>query len=422
MEENPNKTEYVDDDEINLLDYLIVLVKRKRLIAYVTLGAMLITAIYSLILPSVYKAETRILPPQQSGQGSAAQLLGQLGGAAGLIGLPSGGLKTSSGLYIAMLKTNNILDRMIDRFDLMKLYKAKSRVGPRRALSGAVDAIDDKKSGIITISVADKDPKRAAQFANAFVEELKTLNKGLAVTEASQRRLFFEEQLEDVKKALVAAEEDIKGFQEKTGVMSMEPQVQAVILAIANLKAGIAAKEVELRVLKTYSTASNPDVKKAEEGLKGLKAELNNLQVKNKIEHEPLMPTGEAPGVGLEYARKLRNFKFYETLYELLIKQHEAAKLDEAKDATIIQVVDKAEPPEQRFKPKRRQMVMIAGVVGLFLSIFAAFIMEYTEKSSSNPENRERMNTLKTYFGISSVNIERIRRFKNRFIKRDKSK
>jgi uncharacterized protein involved in exopolysaccharide biosynthesis len=398
LEENPNKTEYVDDDEINLLDYLIVLVKRKKLIAYITLGAMLITAIISLILPSVYKAETKILPPQQSGQGSAAQLLGQLGGAAGLIGLPSGGTRTSSELYIALLKTNNILDRMIDRFDLIKFYKAKSRVEPRSALAGAVEAKDDKKSGIITISVADKDPKRAAQFANAFVEELRNLNKGLAVTEASQRRLFFEEQLEDVKKALEAAENDVKGFQEKTGVMQMDSQAKAVIDGIARLKAEIVAKEVDLRVLKTYSTSSNPDVKKAEEGLRGLKAELNNMKVKNKKEHEPLMPTGEAPGIGLEYARMLRNFKFYETLYELLIKQHEAAKLDEAKDATIIQVVDKAEPPEQRFKPKRRQMVMIAGVVGFFLSIFAAFIMEYTEKSSSNPENRERIDEIKKLF------------------------
>jgi len=398
LEQNPDRTMYKDDDEINLLDYLIVLVKRKKLIGYITFGAMLITAIVSLIMPSIYKAETKILPPQQSGQSSAAQLLSQLGGAAGLVGLPAGGLKTTNELYIALLKTNNILDRMIDRFDLMKFYKAKSRTEPRKALADALEAKDDKKSGIITIAVMDKDPKRAAQYANAFVEELRNLNKGLAVTEASQRRLFFEEQLEDVKNALAKAEEELKSFQEKKGVMDVSSQAKAVIDGIAKLKAEIVAKEVDLRVLKTYSTPNNPDVKKAEEGLKGLKAEMNNLMTKNKIEHEPLMPTGEAAGLGLEYGRKLRNLKFYETLYELLIKQHEAARLDEAKDATIIQVVDKAEPPEKRFKPKRRQMVMIAGVVGFFLSIFAAFIMEYTEKSSSNPENRQRMDEIKKHF------------------------
>ena len=148
-----------EDDEINLLDYVIVIAKRKKLIIRITLGIAILTAIISLILPPTYRAETKILPPQQSGQGSMSQLLGLLGGAAGLIGLPSGGLKTSNDLYIALLKTNNILDRMIDRFDLMKFYKAKSRVRPRKALSGAVEAKDDKKSGIITIAVMDKDPK-----------------------------------------------------------------------------------------------------------------------------------------------------------------------------------------------------------------------------------------------------------------------
>lgn len=400
MDQNPKNSEFIEyaDDEINLLDCLIVLVKRKKLIAIITLGAMLVTAIISLIMPPVYKAETKILPPQQSQQSSAAQLLSQIGGAASLIGLPSGGLKTTNELYIALIKTNNVLDRLIDRFDLIKLYKTKTRANARIALAGAVEAKDDKKSGIITISVTDKDPTRASQYANAFVEELRNLNKGLAVTEASQRRLFFEEQLKDIKKALETAEEDIKRFQESKGVVNVGEQAKAVIEGIAKLKAEIVAKEVDLRVLKTYSTPNNPDVKKAEEGLKGMKAELNNLLVKNKIEHEPLIPTGEAPGTALEYGRKLRNLKFYETLYELIIKQHEVARLDEAKDATIIQVVDNAEPPEKRFKPKRRQMVMIAGVVGFFLSIFAAFIMEYSEKSSSNPENKEKIDEIKKLF------------------------
>ena len=397
MEENPNKTEYVDD-EINLLDYLIVLVKRKKLIAYITLGAMLITAMYSYSLPNVYRAETKIMPPQQASQGSMSQLMSQLGGAGGIVGLPSGDSKSTSDLYIALLKTNNILDRMIDRFDLMKFYKAKSRVGPRGALSGAVYAKEDKKSGIITIAVEDKDPKRAAQFANAFVVELKAVNKGLAVGEASHRRLFYEEQLENVKKKLVTAEEDMKAFQEKSGILNVEHQAFVAISNIAGIKAGIAAKEIDLRVLRTYSTSNNPDVKKLEEAIKGMKAEVNNLQIKNKIEYDPIMPSQEAPGAALEYLRKFRDAKFYQTLYEFLVKQHEAAKIDEAKDASIIQVVDKAEPPEQGFKPNRRQMVMVAGVVGFLLSIFAAFIMEYTEKVSYNPENKERIDEIKKLF------------------------
>lgn len=397
MEENPVKTEF-EEDEINLLDLFIVLAKRKKLIIYTVFGIMVLTAIISLIMAPIYKAETKILAPQQSNSSSAAQLLGQLGGAAEIIG--SGLSKTTNDLYIALLKSNSVLDRMIDRFDLIKFYKVESREEARRILSGAVEASSDKKSGIITISVKDKDAKKAAQYTNAFVEELRIFNKGLAVTEASQRRLFFEEQLVDVTEALTKSEEDLKEFQEKTGVMQMESQAKAVIEGIAKLRAEMVAKEVNLRVLKTYSTSSNPDVKKAEEGLKALKAELQNLQRKNELEHEPFMPTGEAPQIGLDYARKLRDFKFYETLYELLIKQCEAAKLDEAKDATIIQVVDRAEPPEKRFKPKRTQMVLIAGFAGFFLSVFAAFIMEYMENASANPENKEKIDEIRKHLSL----------------------
>lgn len=399
MEENPVKTEYAED-EINLLDYLIVLVKRKKLIAYTTLGIMVLTAIYSLTLPSIYRAETKIMPPQQSSQGSMSQLLGQLGGGAGTIGLSTGVLKTPNDLYIAFLKTNSLLDRIIDRLDLMKLYKTKSREQARGALSGALDAKDDRKSGIINIAVTDKDPKMAARYANTFVEELKAFNKGLAIGEASQRRLFYEEQLGDEKKTLETAEEDLKVFQEKTGVLQIEQQAFVAITNIASVKAQIAAKEIELRVLRTYSTSNNPDVKKVEEAIKAMKDGVNKLQIKNKIEYEPVMPSQEAPGVALEYLRKFRNVKFHTALYEFMLKQYEAARIDEGKDATIIQVIDKAEPPERRFKPQRTKMVLIAGVVGFFLSILSVFFMEYVEKSSSNPENKERIDEIKKHFSF----------------------
>lgn len=396
MEENPQSTE---DVEINLLDYLIVLAKHKKIIIYATLGLMVITAIYSLIVPPIYKGETKILPPQQSSSGMASQLLSQLGGAAGLVGgvVP---MKNPNDLYIGLIKSNTVLDRMIDRFNLMSIYKAKFRSVARGALLDNLKVTDDKKSSIITIGVEDKDPRRAADMANAFVEELRRLTKGLAVSEASQRRLFFEEQLEDAKKELVRSEEAMRGFQEKTGALQIEGQAKAVIEGMAQLRAQVAAREVELRVMRTYSTESNPDVKKAEAAISGMRAELAKLEKRKGDGPDPLMPTGRMPEVGTEYIRKLRDMKFNETLYELLFKQYEAAKLDEGKDATVIQTFDKAEPPELRIKPKRRQMVMIAGVVGLFLSIFAAFFLEYMEKSSSNPENRERFSTLKQYIDV----------------------
>lgn len=392
MEEKEHVQPY-SEDEINLLDLLLVLVKRKRLIIYFTIGVMLLTAIISLIMPPIYKAETKILPPQQT-QSTMTQFINQLGAAAGIVG-GAAGIKQPNDLYIGLLKSRTLLDRMIDRFDLMKVYKAERRDGARNTLLAALDAADDKKSGLLTIGVQDRDPKRAAAMANGFVEELKGLTKGLAVSEAAQRRFFFEEQLAEAREALLKAEEEMKGFQEKTGILQVDSQAKAVIDTIAQLRAQIAVKEVELRVLKTYSTKENPDLKKAEEALKGLKAELARMERKDGSGHDPLMPTGRMPAVGTEFLRKYRNFKFHEQLYEFLLQQYQAAKLDEAKDATIIQVVDKAEPPEMRFKPKRKLMVLVAGVSAFFLSVFAAFFMEYVDKSNRDPETREKMQEIK---------------------------
>ena len=383
------------EEEINLLDYLIVLLKRKKLIIGITLGAAIMTAIISLILPPIYMAETKILPPQQSSSSITMEALSQFGPVAGLAGI---GIKTPADMYIGMLKSRTVADRIIDRFELMKLYDTEYRVEARnRLIEDVLKAETDKDSGMIIIGVEDKDPKRAADMANAFVEELRNLTKGLAVTEASQRRLFFEEQLKDAKMALIKAEEEMKGFQEKTGVLQVDEQAKAVIEGIANLRAQIAAKEVQLRVMRTYATPQNPDLQRVEDELKGLKVELGKLEAKGGSGYDPLMPTGRMPEVGTEYVRKLRDLKFYETLYELLTKQFEAAKLDEARDAAVIQVIDKAIPPEKRAKPKRTLMVLIATFTGFFLSIFVAFFVEYKERASNDPENKERFETLKRY-------------------------
>jgi uncharacterized protein involved in exopolysaccharide biosynthesis len=402
MEEGKNtphishSTSYVGEDEINLLDYLIVLVKRKRLITGITFGAAIITAIISLIMPPIYRAETKILPPEQ-GSSMAAQLISQFGGLAGVAG-SAVGIKTPDELYIVMLKTRPVIDKIIDRFRLMELYRVRSLEDARKTLSGALEARGDKKSGVITVAVEDRDPKRAADLANAFVEELRNMNKGIAITEASQRRLFFEEQLSDAKASLIKAEESLKGFQEKTGAIKIDEQAKAVVEGIAQLRAQVAAKEVQLKVAKTYATPQNPDIQRIEEELRGLREQVSRLETRSGGHHSDLlMSAGRIPAVGTEYIRKMREFKFNEALYEILIKQYEAARLDEARDAAIIQVLEKAIPPKERVKPKRRQMVMIAGITGFFFSVFAAFLMEYKEKASSDPGNKERLETLKRY-------------------------
>jgi len=397
VEEKPLE---IQEDEINLLDYLIVLAKRKNFIIKVTLGFAVIAAIISLVMSPIYKAETKILPPVNGGSGIATQLmnqLGQLSAIAGIGGVPTSG-KAPSELYIGLLKSRTVLDRMVDRFDLMKLYRTSYRQNARNKLLDDVLSVrDDRKSGIITINVEDKDPKRAAEMANAFVEELQKLNTGLAITQASQRRLYFEEQLKAAKVSLTQAEEGMKSFQEKTGALHMESQAKAVLEGIGMLRAQIAAKEVELKVMRTYSTAQNPDLQRVEETLKGLRAELAKMEGRGGKGHDPLMPTGRMAEIGTDYAKQLRDLKFNEVLYGLLLQQYEAAKLDEAKDATTVQVIDTAVPPEKKVKPKRTSMVILAGIIGFFLSVFAAFLMEYRERANANPEDRERFDTLKRY-------------------------
>jgi len=387
----------MDDQEINLLDLFIVMLKRKRFIFLVTLAVAVAAVVVSLVMAPVYQATTKILPPKESGS-TAGQLLSQLEGVGGFLLGSSGTGAQSSALYIGLLQTEPILDPIIERFELMKRYEMESQENARKALGGALTAEADKESGIILVSVMDKDPQLAAELANAFVEELKNLLKRLAVTEASQRRLFFEEQLKDAHMALMEAEESMQGFQETTGAIQIEEQAKAVLEGISALRAQVAAKEVQLKVMKTYASANNPDVKMVTEELAGLREQLKKLEVSDGSRFpDTIIPTGDMPTLGTEYIRKLRQFKYQETLYELLVKQYEAARLDEARDSALIQIIHKASPPERRAKPKRTLIVVLATAVGFFLSIFAAFLLEFISKTSEDPENRERIEELKRH-------------------------
>jgi len=243
----------------------------------------------------------------------------------------------------------------------------------------------------------NKDPKLAADMANAFIEKLKEITQTLAVTEASKRRLFFEEQLAKVKEDLIKSEDAMQRFQEKSGAISVNDQAKAIIESITEIRAQIAAKEVELKVMKTYTEPRNPDLQKSEEALMGMKEELQKLETKNGETPDPLVPTGKIPAIGADYTRKLRELKYQEALFELMANQYEIARVDEAKDATIIQVLDKAVPSDTRVKPKRKRTVAAAAFAGFFFSILAAFFMEFIENASRDEEKRKTIELIKKY-------------------------
>lgn len=363
-------------DVVDLSKIFRAVILRGRLIVGITAASAILALVVSLLLPHYFKAETRILPPQERGGNLAAQLLGQ--GGAGLIGLAGGisSVKSQGNLFVEIMKSRTVLDRIVDRFDLLKLYKVRYREDSRRRLLGLISAKEERKSGIIILTVEDRDPKRAAEIANAFVEELKSLKGGLAISEAGQRRMFFEDQIREAKASLSRAEEEIKGFQQRTGVFQIDAQARAAIEGIARLRAGIAVKEVEARVLRSFATAQNPDLQRVEEEILALRAELEKLETSKGRGFDPIMPSGRVPEVGMEYLRKLRQLKYNESLFELLSKQYELAKLDEARDTAVIQVIDRAVPPERKSRPQAAVIVSVATVAALFLSVFFILLVD----------------------------------------------
>lgn len=374
------------DDEISLLDLLIVLAKHKRLLIGLPLLFGALALAYGLITKPIFEAKTTILPPQQQ-QSSAAAMLSQLGGLAGAAGA-SLGIKNPNDLYVAMLQSRSIADPLIGKFKLQEVYEAETLTDTRRKLADSSN-IASGKDGLISIAVEDYSPELAAKLANAYVEELRSLTKTLAVTEAGQRRQYFETQLNKTKKELADAEVALKQTQEKTGVLQLEAQSKATMEALASLRAQIASRQVQLSAMRNFATEQNPDYQRVRAELGGLQQQLNAL-TKGSNEDDVLVSRAKAPEIAVEYLRKVRDLKYQETLFELLSKQYELAKLDEARDGANIQILDVATPPEKKSKPKRALLILIAGMGGFFLACISAFVLEAINKSKADPESSQR--------------------------------
>jgi len=388
-----------EEDEIDLLDLALVLAKHKRLIIGTAFLAGLVALILGFIMTPIYRAETHLVPPQlltgQVQTGSLAVLSPELRSMASQFGF--GNVATPADLITGIVKSRTIMDRIIDKFDLMNYYNAKNRDNARKTLSDVTRAQVDEKSGLITVAVEDKDPALAADMTNAFVSELQDMVQNLAITQVSQQRLFLENQLKLAHHKLIQAEEDFQKYQIQTGLLNVDVQTQALMDSIARIQAQIAVKEVELKAAKTYATVQNPQVQRLLAELAGLKSELKKLEAKAGGGPNPIPVFKEIPKAGIEYARKLRDLKFQETLYETLLQQYQAAVMAEASEGLVIQVVDPAVPPELKVKPKRKLMIIVAGFLGLFVGIFAAFVKEFIDNSSKNPESADKIALLKSY-------------------------
>jgi uncharacterized protein involved in exopolysaccharide biosynthesis len=374
------------ESEVALTDIINIFAKRKFSIMLLGTFFGVIALLYALLTPPIYRASTSVLLPT-SRSNSALEIFSSAGeGMLGLAGVGLGGAGKGQ-LVIGILRNQTIIDKIIDQFDLMEVYEEKYRVKMREVVTSHIlQAEVDTQSGIITVSVLDEDPEKAAQIANSFIEELQNEMRSLAIGEATQRRMFFEGQARQAYELLSNAEDELQKYQERSGLVVMEPQMEALLSSIASMRAQIAAKEVEISSLRTYAKSGNPQLKRAGSELAALKNELTKLeeqeQEKNsKQEVRSANSLREAPQRGLEYQRRLRDVKYATTMYELMMKQLESAKMDESSDLLFVQVLNFAVPPDYKFKPKRA-FIVIGGIAsGFFMGMLWAFGKNYSENA-----------------------------------------
>jgi uncharacterized protein involved in exopolysaccharide biosynthesis len=394
-------------DGFSLLELLIVLTRRKRFIATITL-LMTVAAIAACIfLPNNYTAVTSVLPPQQNSSLGSALLsqVSQLGNLSALTSLAGNnlGLKNPSDLYVAMLHTRSVEDAVIQRFGLQSEYHTRRLSDARRAFENHFQVQANSKTGLIEISVQDRDPNRAAELANGYVEEFRRFSGTLAITEASQRRVFFEQQLLDAKENLAKAEEALKRTQQKTGLVQLDAQARAMMESAASLRAQVAAKEVQIRSMGSFATDDNPQMVVARQQLAALQDQLHQLTGNGSIDDTDLfVPKGKVPEAGLEYIRAFRDVKYYETIFEILARQLEVARLDEARQGALIQVFDKAVPPDRKSFPKPTWIIPGAIIVALTLSTFWVLFIDAISRLTRDQESQERLQLLRKQLRVGS--------------------
>jgi uncharacterized protein involved in exopolysaccharide biosynthesis len=374
------------EPEIALLDTAGVLASRKLTIAAAAVVCSAIAALVVFLMPPTFTAEAVILPPQAD-QSAQAMLMGSLAGLGGLGGLgaaAAGGaglLRNPVELYIGVLKSRTIADALIAKFHLQQVYRRRDLTATRKELERRT-SITTGRDSLIRIRVEDHDRFRAAALANAYTDELHRQNSRLALTSAAQRRLFFEQQLAAEKNTLADSEIYLKKTQQASGLIFPPGQSEALIRSIAQLRAEIAAREVQLESMRTYATADNPQVQMLERELAALREQARTLEAGKAAAGSIDVSARRLPEANLDYIRSLRDLKYHEALFEILAKQYEAARIDEARLAPVIQVVDFAVAPGRKSGPPRALLTVAAGCLGALAAGAFVLIQDYRRRTN----------------------------------------
>ena len=347
-----------------ILSTVVNLIKaKKKQVLLVALSCGLLTGGVAYLMPSKFTATASFIPPSSSSSSAAAALAGQLaGGTSGLLSMS----KTSGDLYVGILKSRAIASDLVERFHLKDVYHAPRESMAEKILSSHTEYVSASKDTIVTISVTEIDPVLARDLANAYLDELRSTSGGLALTENSHRRKFFEQRLALEKDELANAEVALKQSQEKSGLISPTGQTSTQINAIAQMRAQVAAKEVQLAALRQDESDENPDILRVKSELGSLRSQIEQME-RGTRNSSSAIPTAEVPALELDYIRLQRDVKYHETLFDILAKQYEAARLDEAHDPTL-EVLDRAVTPDTKSGPHRILMSAAGVLAGFFFA------------------------------------------------------
>lgn len=373
------------EQEIDMVKITILLLRGKRTVFKFVLAAAVMAALLAyIVMRPMYTAQAVFLPPQTAPGSGISQLVGQMG-SLGALGALSG-LKSPSDIYLGLLASRAIADDIIKQFDLQKVYGTSRLSDTAKKLKGRSNFASGKNT-LITIDVEDHDPKRAAAMANAYLDALQGQNGRLALTESSQRRLFFGQQLEREKNALADAEVELKKTEEQTGLIAPVGQAQVEIDSIAQIRAQISSREIELKALEQSATNQNPEVIRLQAQIGGLEQQLQKMENDSGVRRvgNVFPSASKVPELALQYVRKQREVKYHETLFELIARQYEMARLDESREAPVLQVVDRAIVPDKRSGPPHTLIVLTGCLLGAMVGSLWLILKNFFEGLQQDP-------------------------------------
>ncbi len=369
-----------------LLEFYRVIRPRKKFIASVTIGAMLVAMVLSLfVIEKTFEATASMVPPTEHDGMGLSGLLAAAGGvdrAAQNLGISlPGAPATPTDLFMAMVKSRVVADAIIDKFKLKEVYDIETMDKTRKALAGST-SITLTREKVIKITVEDSDPQRAADIANAYLNELDKLNQKLNVSKAALNRQFIEQQMVKNQTKIMELEDQIKDFQTKHMSFAMEEQAKAMVGAVAGIQSQLVAQEVQLEVMQQYLSPENPEIHRVRASIEELRKQIRAIERGQGFQSGPSekgekrAPGGghsqpaivDVPALAVEYGRLLRMLKVHETLYTLMISEFQQAKYSEARNTPTVQVLDPAVPPEIKSRPITSLNMLVAGFLGLACS------------------------------------------------------